>query len=127
MQVFSNLVGNALHHGRAEYPVKIRCNGQKPKHLSVSVHNAGPVPPEVLPVLFEPFRGNARYQRTRGLGLGLFITQQIIAAHGGTIDVTSDSVNGTTFRLMLPRKSRPATPATGVTAKGTLNGNPGLH
>jgi signal transduction histidine kinase len=104
LQVFSNLVGNALHHGRSDHPVKIRCNGRRSKHLSVSVHNAGSVPPEVLPVLFEPFRGTARYQRTRGLGLGLFITQQIIAAHGGTIDVASESATGTTFRLLLPRR-----------------------
>jgi signal transduction histidine kinase len=117
LQVFSNLVGNALHHGRGDQPVKVRCNGRSAKHLGVTVHNAGCVPAEVLPVLFEPFRGNARYQRTRGLGLGLFITQQIVVAHGGTIDVTSDEAAGTTFRLVLPRKSRPradaVTPTTG--------------
>jgi signal transduction histidine kinase len=106
LQVFSNLVGNALHHGHSEHPVKVRCQGRKPKHLIVTVHNAGVVPPEVLPVLFEPFRGNTRYQRTRGLGLGLFITQQIVAAHGGTITVASDETTGTTFRLTLPRQCR---------------------
>ncbi|HVU50338.1 MAG TPA: MEDS domain-containing protein [Polyangia bacterium] len=108
LQVFSNLIGNALHHGRSDHPVKVRCNGKRSKDLSVSVHNAGAVPPEVLPVLFEPFRGTARYQRTRGLGLGLFITQQIIAAHGGTIDVASEAATGTTFRLLLPRRPQPA-------------------
>ena len=110
LQVFANLVGNALHHGRSEHPVKVRCNGRR-THLSVSVQNAGAVPPEVLPVLFEPFRGTARYQRTRGLGLGLFITQQIVAAHGGTIDVASDATAGTTFRLLLPRKAPKAAKA----------------
>jgi signal transduction histidine kinase len=103
LQVFSNLVGNALHHGRPDHPVKIRCNGRNPRRVTVSVHNGGVVPPEVLPVLFEPFRGNTRYQRTRGLGLGLFITQQIVEAHGGAIDVVSDEATGTTFRLVLPR------------------------
>jgi signal transduction histidine kinase len=111
LQVFSNLVGNALHHGRHDHAVKVRCNGRSAKHVNVTVHNGGPVPPEVLPVLFEPFRGNARYQRTRGLGLGLFITQQIVNAHGGTIDVTSDETTGTTFRLHLPRKATRADPA----------------
>jgi signal transduction histidine kinase len=106
LQVFSNLLGNALHHGRSEHPVKVRCHGRKPTHLIVTIHNAGVVPPEVLPVLFEPFRGNARYQRTRGLGLGLFITQQIVVAHGGTITVASDDTTGTTFRLTLPRAPR---------------------
>jgi signal transduction histidine kinase len=62
--------------------------------------------------MFEPVRGNARYQRTRGLGLGLFITQQIVAAHGGTIDVASTDQQGTTFHLALPRGTRPAAPVT---------------
>jgi signal transduction histidine kinase len=107
LQVFSNLLGNALHHGRSDQPVEVRCNGRHPKHLDITVHNAGCVPAEVLPVLFEPFRGNARYQRTRGLGLGLFITQQIVLAHDGTIDVTCDDATGTTFHLTLPRRPRP--------------------
>jgi signal transduction histidine kinase len=106
MQVFSNVVGNALHHGRDSDPVRIVCDGRAPTHVEVSVHNGGRVPAEVLPVLFEPFRGHTRYQRTRGLGLGLFITQQIVGAHGGTIEVASDDATGTTFRLSLPRASR---------------------
>ena len=67
------------------------------------MNNEGVVVPEVLPILFEPFRGNTRYQRTRGLGLGLFITQQIVAAHEGIIDVVSEEGAGTTFRIRLPR------------------------
>ena len=111
LQVFSNLVGNALHHGSEAAPVVIRCDGSAPTHVDVSVHNGGVVPAEVLPVMFEPFRGDARYQRTRGLGLGLFITQQIVAAHGGTIEVVSTREQGTTFHLVLPRGTRPVTPA----------------
>ena len=113
LQVFSNLVSNALHHGSGS-SVTIRCDGGDASGVEVSIHNGGAVPPEVLPVLFEPFRGNTRYQRTRGLGLGLFITQQIVAAHGGTIDVVSDDTRGTTFHLMLPRgpaKAASVTPA----------------
>jgi signal transduction histidine kinase len=106
LQVFSNLMGNALHHSSGADPVHIRCDGSVPTHVDVSVHNDGVVPSEVLPVMFEPFRGNARYQRTRGLGLGLFITQQIVAAHGGTIDVASTAQRGTTFHLVLPRGTR---------------------
>jgi signal transduction histidine kinase len=112
LQVFSNLVGNALHHGTDATPVVVRCDGSAPTYVDVSIHNGGVVPAEVLPVMFEPFRGNARYQRTRGLGLGLFITQQIVAAHGGTIDVASTGDLGTTFHLVLPRGARPADPVT---------------
>ncbi|HTB75433.1 MAG TPA: ATP-binding protein, partial [Polyangiaceae bacterium] len=103
LQVFSNLVGNALHHGSEGAPVVIRCDGVAPELVDVSIHNGGVVPAEVLPVMFEPFRGNARYQRTRGLGLGLFITQQIVHAHGGQIDVRSTASEGTRFAVTLPR------------------------
>jgi signal transduction histidine kinase len=109
-QVFSNLVGNALHHGTDGQPVRLRCHGCDPARVELSVHNEGVIPSQVLPVLFEPFRGHTRYQRTRGLGLGLFITHQIVGAHGGTIDVASDEAAGTTFRLGLPRGAG-ATPA----------------
>jgi signal transduction histidine kinase len=105
-QVFSNLVANALHHGTEGCPIVIRCDGKGADHVEISVHNDGVVLPEVLPILFEPFRGNARYQRTRGLGLGLFITQQIVVAHGGTIEVASQEGSGTTFRIRLPRGPR---------------------
>jgi signal transduction histidine kinase len=107
-QVLSNLVANALHHGTEGCPIVIRCDGEHADHVEIRVHNDGVVVPEVLPILFEPFRGNTRYERTRGLGLGLFITQQIIVAHGGTIEVASREGAGTTFRIRLPRV--PASP-----------------
>jgi len=56
-----------------------------------------------LPALFDPFRGRARGPRSDGLGLGLFIVQQIALAHGGRVDVESCERAGTTFRLRLPR------------------------
>jgi signal transduction histidine kinase len=117
LQVFANLVGNAIHHGGPGTPVSIRCDGSDRAFVSIQVHNEGVVPSEVLPVLFEPFRGNARYQRTTGLGLGLFITQQIVSAHGASINVVSDPATGTTFHLRLPR----TTPARGRTPAPPLH------
>ena len=63
-----------------------------------------PMPPELLRVLFDPFqRGRADGRNLGGLGLGLYIVREIVHAHGGTIDVTSDA-EATTFRVRLPRK-----------------------
>ena len=104
-QVISNLVGNALQHSDGEVAVSLR--GEK-DFVVLETRNGGPaIPSEVLPHVFEPGRrGDAR---SGGLGLGLFIVQQIVLAHGGSIEVTSSEDAGTTFTLALPRKGRQKT------------------
>ncbi len=119
LQVLSNLVGNAIHHGSEGCKVSIRGDGTDAGDVVVHVHNKGIVSPEMLPVLFEPFRGSAKHQKTRGLGLGLYITRQIVTAHGGTIDVNSTPSDGTTFRVQLPR-TPPAGSALGASTRVDL-------
>ena len=103
-QVVSNLVGNALTHGDRTRPVAVvltpRTDG-----ASLSVHNFGaPIEPALMPVLFDPFRrGQDKYGRSDGLGLGLYIVERIVAAHGGKIEVMSSAPAGTTFEVVLPR------------------------
>jgi len=81
------------------------------------VHSFGPpIPPELLPMIFDPYgRTTARSRRSKGLGLGLFITQQIVLAHGGRLDCRSTDEEGTTLTVLLPRavdgKVSPATEA----------------
>jgi len=106
-QVISNLVGNALEHGDRSAPVNVQLFTDDAGGLCLRVHNSGPpIPPHLLPAIFDPFRRTtARDERSRGLGLGLFITQQIVLAHGGTIDVRSSAGEGTTFTVAVPRPS----------------------
>jgi signal transduction histidine kinase/PAS domain-containing protein len=103
-QVVSNLVGNAIEHGDAKTPVTVTLSNRGDR-LVLIVHNAGrPIPPPLLHAIFDPFRRTtARGELARGLGLGLFISQQIVLAHGGDIDVTSTAEEGTTFTVTLPR------------------------
>ena len=98
-QVVSNLVGNALEHSDGVVSVRV----EAAKHdVVLSVHNDGePIPAEVLPALFEPFRRGER--SAGGLGLGLYIVREVIRRHGGTIDVRSSSAAGTTFVSRWPR------------------------
>jgi len=100
-QVLTNLVGNALRHGEAGQPVRVRVFGNSPA-LVLEVHNGGVIAANVREHLFDPFRrGSVRAQDS--LGLGLYIVQQIVRAHGGSIEVRSTAQEGTTFRVQLPR------------------------
>jgi sigma-B regulation protein RsbU (phosphoserine phosphatase) len=108
-QVFSNLIGNAVHHGDRERPITIDVREEGPD-LVVAVHNEGPPIPETVQAdIFSPFRRGERDSKTAdtaGLGLGLFISRELIIAHGGDIDVRSTSTEGTTFQVRLPRLAR---------------------
>lgn len=107
-QVLSNLIGNAMQHGSREEGVDIVLDGTNPTHVAIEVSNHGVIPFDVLPLIFEPFRGsNRKRDGSRGLGLGLYVTRQLVLGHGGDVDVVCDR-GQTTFRIHLPR--RPADP-----------------
>ncbi|HSS01030.1 MAG TPA: ATP-binding protein [Kofleriaceae bacterium] len=110
-QVFSNLVGNAVQHGSAERPLQVTIDGRDREAIRVAIENAGAIAPELLPNLFSPFRGSQTRVRGQGLGLGLFITDHIVRAHGGQIAVDS-AESSTVFRFDLPRHSETAAVAT---------------
>jgi sigma-B regulation protein RsbU (phosphoserine phosphatase) len=104
-QLLGNLVGNAVAHGEPESPIELRVHGSTTEVLIEVANRGKPIPPETLTVIFDAFRQGRKTQssRNQGLGLGLFIAQQIAKSHGGSIGVTSSENDGTTFRVHLPR------------------------
>jgi len=101
-QVISNLAGNAIRYGDAATEIDVALKGGA-EQITIAVHNSGaPIAPELLPLIFDPFRRGTNHG-TDGLGLGLFITREIVQAHGGTIAVASTPTDGTTFSVVLPR------------------------
>ncbi|MEO8921814.1 MAG: hybrid sensor histidine kinase/response regulator [Caldimonas sp.] len=107
-QVASNLLGNALRHGTPGAPVRAHLDGTDPVAVVLSVSNSGRIGDELLPHIFDPFRGREeRAGRSGGLGIGLYIVQQILAAHGGTVSVKSGDNDQTEFRVRLPRRMHP--------------------
>jgi signal transduction histidine kinase len=112
-QAFTNLVGNAVQHGSADAPVRIVARGL-PDEVRVSIHNGGAfIPKERLDSLFDAMqraRGDGARDK-RHLGLGLYIVEKIVTAHGGSIEVTSTAEEGTTFTVRLPRVAVATPPA----------------
>jgi PAS domain S-box-containing protein len=111
-QVFSNLVGNAISHGDPKHPVTIEGSIEGDRVVA-TVHNEGPpIPEDVQASIFDPFRRgqrDGRSAKTGGLGLGLYISNEIVRAHGGKIELESEEGRGTTFRVTLPRRTPGAT------------------
>ncbi|HTV17983.1 MAG TPA: ATP-binding protein, partial [Polyangiaceae bacterium] len=63
----------------------------------------GTIPKETLAVLFSPFK--PRGKNSRGLGLGLYIIDQVVLAHGGRVHVDEPAAGKTRFSVRLPRQS----------------------
>lgn len=105
LQLFSNLIANALHHGEAGSVVTVAVSGME-REIVICVRNRGVIPADVLPTLFDPFRGKkTTSSQSRGLGLGMFIAQQIALAHGGRVAVESSEETGTVVTARLERRA----------------------
>ena len=104
-QVLSNLLSNAIQHGAARRPIRVELEGRAPDAVTISVSNEGTIASTLLPHLFEPFRSSrSEHRRSEGLGLGLYIVDQVVKAHHGRVEVRSTPEQGTTtFEIRLPR------------------------
>jgi signal transduction histidine kinase len=98
-QMLSNLLANAMSHGDVGKSIQVAAMTMDGE-FELSVFNAGAIPESSIRHLFEPFeRGDSR---SKGLGLGLYISSQIATAHGGTLAAaSSDGVTAFTFKMPL--------------------------
>ncbi|APR84875.1 Histidine protein kinase AsgD [Minicystis rosea] len=105
VQVLANLLSNALDYSLPDTPVRVTLH-RSGAEARLSVHNQGPpIPAHAREHLFDPYyQGpqSGRSSKRSSFGLGLFITEQIVTAHGGSIGVTSSAEDGTTFHVRLP-------------------------
>jgi len=99
-QLLSNLVANAIHHGRHDGPVEVTAKIEQGQ-FNLTVKNPGQIDAQALPRLFEPYSRPAKDTPQAGLGLGLYIVKQIADAHGGELSVSTTAEHGTVFTFSL--------------------------
>ena len=101
-QVVRNLVDNACRHARSMVVVSVR---RSSGYAALDVADDGPgVPADQRARVFERFvrLDDARARADGGAGLGLAIVAEVVAAHGGTVDVVGSPLGGALFRVRLP-------------------------
>jgi two-component system CheB/CheR fusion protein len=125
-QVFLNLLANAVEHaaGSSAIDVVVRRSGGFAV-VEVRDHGDG-IPAEDLSIVFEAYTRLRQPQRATGLGLGLFVSREIVAAHGGTITATSQIGDGTIISVRLPAAPRTAKPTSRQAAKPRTRATEGL-
>jgi signal transduction histidine kinase len=107
-RAFQNLIVNAAKHGGSGGWIGISAsatNGSAPPSIEVRVADRGRGIPEAEQArIFQPFVRGAAAQaaQVRGSGIGLSLVREIIAAHGGSVVVSSESGKGATFTVKLP-------------------------
>ena len=98
-QLLSNLLGNALTHGRPDGLVRVTGRSDEAGFELSVANDGGPIPEEIRDNLFKPFA--RRGERRQGLGLGLYIASEIARAHGGALGVESGP-GETRFTFRMP-------------------------
>ncbi|WP_411558054.1 ATP-binding protein [Plantibacter sp. MPB07] len=112
-QVVTNLIGNALRFTPADSPIELAVGTDAragTASIAIVDHGEG-IPPQIREKIFQRFwrADSSRTRETGGSGLGLAIVASIVAAHGGTVDVTETPGGGATFRVILPLAPSAAT------------------
>jgi signal transduction histidine kinase len=124
-QVISNLLSNALRYG-AGRPVTVRAWGEVDA-IRVEVRDQGiGITPENQQRIFLQFERVVGSEMASGLGLGLFISEQIVKAHAGRIEVDSQIGRGSTFTLWLPRDASAGTDSVSAVRAGRAAAPRGL-
>lgn len=110
-QVVANLLENAVKYTPVDGPIRVWVR-PAPDGAEIGVADAGPgIRPEVREHLFEPYRRGEHETDRTGVGLGLFIVSNLVAAMGGTLSVDCPDSGGTTFVVRLPASAPVAQPA----------------
>ncbi len=101
-RVFSNLLINAINHVPRGSKVEVALETHASSQVVKVIDNGAGIVEEELPHLFERFYQGHSNRQAKGSGLGLYLTRQIIEAHGGTIWAENRPSQGAIFGFRLP-------------------------
>lgn len=105
-QLLANLLSNAIQYGASDQPIIVNVKRDGDDAVIAVTNGGDPIPAAYFETIFKSFSRapgmDAIEVPSSNLGLGLFISKEIAAAHGGTIAVASDKTSGTTFSVRLP-------------------------
>ncbi len=101
-QVLTNVLGNAIQYAPGK-PIRVTLKAED-KKVKVVVEDEGPgIAAPDIDRIFEPYERATSPMHISGLGLGLYISRQILVAHGGTIQAENPAWGGARFSIELPR------------------------
>jgi two-component system NarL family sensor kinase len=101
-RVFSNLLINGINHSPRGGRVEVVLESDSTYHFVKVLDNGPGITEDELPYLFERFYQGQSDRQAKGSGLGLYLTRQIIEAHGGTIWAENRKPQGALFGFRLP-------------------------
>ncbi|TKB79047.1 MAG: PAS domain S-box protein [Nitrospira sp.] len=105
LQVLLNLLNNAIDCSREGTTITLNIL-EKAEVIQIALADQGAgISPEVLPHIFDPFFTTKTEGVQKGMGLGLSVSQSLVAAMGGRIDVHTELGQGSTFSILLPRQT----------------------
>ena len=110
-EALSNIAGNAVEHAAPGTAVIVKAHAEGPEVVVEIINQGDPIPGDVLPFIFEPFRRARQLEKSTAgnLGLGLYIAKQIVLSGCGTLAAYSNG-GTTSFLMRLPRHAPPAEP-----------------
>ena len=104
-RVITNLIANAISYSAKNSQIEISMEDSNQETIFLVTSHSQVIPKHQLEKLFDKYVSSGSKFKPSGIGLGLYLTKQIITAHDGEVIAESDEINGNTFGFKIPKKS----------------------
>lgn len=106
-RALDNLIQNAIKYGDQQSAITVKCRRIDGDYTELSVHNHGnPIPIHQQAKIFSRYYQIDHHSYQKGWGIGLSLVKGIVEAHGGKVDLSSSTIEGTTFSIKIPNNAQ---------------------